>query len=589
MTFVTTYTEAQAEAIATLGEPLQIIACAGSGKTQVISQRIAKILAQPGVEPRNVVAFTFTEKAAAELKERILGLVEEELGDVTGMAEMYVGTMHGYALDLLQRLVPDTFKYSVLTDITNQLFIDRYSGKSGLTSCPTTAAQGTLRRYQNSKLYMQVVSVLREDQIDYSQVPAGVIDSFDKYMTLIDERALFDYTQMINLAVHYLEGDPYEDDDYVRVQEHVENDIKYVVVDEYQDVNPLQERLVRGLVQFGANLCVVGDDDQTIYQWRGSQVSNIVTFANRYAGVKQVTLDDNFRSTRGVVEVGRSVAERIPIGFRLPKAMVATGHQHWERGDLVALEFDDPDAEAIWIADRIEAMRGLAFTDEPGADRRGLSWSDFAVLFRSVANDSGPLVDELRKRGIPFIVKGLNKLFESPEIQAVVGIFKFMVDAIDAATLRLMWDDAHLVPSGADWATALDVLENGRDFGAGKRHSVYNIQRLYLDFLEVEACARKTSRATPCAPSSSSTSSANSARSSPTTNRSTSRPTRRRSTPGSRTGSASRHPATTPTRTPTSGTRRRMPSRSRPSTSPRACSGRPCSCPPSAGTASRPA
>src|SRR3954452_21469879 len=125
---MTSYTPAQAEAIACLEEPLQIIACAGSGKTQVISQRIAKILAQPGVEPRNVVAFTFTEKAAAELKERILGLVEEELGDVTGVAEMYVGTMHGYALDLLQRLVPDTFKFSVLSDITNQLFIDRYSG-----------------------------------------------------------------------------------------------------------------------------------------------------------------------------------------------------------------------------------------------------------------------------------------------------------------------------------------------------------------------------------------------------------------------------------------------------------------------------
>jgi DNA helicase-2/ATP-dependent DNA helicase PcrA len=284
---VTTYTDAQAEAIGTVAEPLQIIACAGSGKTQVISQRITKILAQPGIEPRNVIAFTFTEKAAAELKERILGLVEEDLGDVTGLAEMYVGTMHGYALDLLQRLVPDTFKYTVLTDITNQLFIDRYSGRSGLNSCPTTAAQGTLRRYQNSKLYMQVLNVLREDKIDYTQVPAGVIQCFDKYMALIDERALFDYTQMINLAVHYLEGDPYEDDDYVRVQEHVRDPIKYVVVDEYQDVNPLQERLVRGLVQFGANLCVVGDDDQTIYQWRGSQVSNIVTFADRYSDVKQ--------------------------------------------------------------------------------------------------------------------------------------------------------------------------------------------------------------------------------------------------------------------------------------------------------------
>ncbi|KRF23793.1 ATP-dependent DNA helicase [Phycicoccus sp. Soil803] len=481
---VTPYTQAQVQAISTLHEPLQIIACAGSGKTQVISQRIAKILAQPGVEPRNVVAFTFTEKAAAELKERILGLVQDDLGDVTGLAEMYVGTMHGYALDLLQRLVPNTFKYSVLTEITNQLFIDRYSGKSGLTSCPTSAKQGTLRRYQNSKLYMQVLSVLREDVIDFAQVPSGVVESFDKYMALIDEHALFDYTQMINLAVHYLEGDPYEDDDYVRVQEHVKDDIKYVVVDEYQDVNPLQERLVSGLVRFGANLCVVGDDDQTIYQWRGSQVSNIVTFADRHSGVTQVTLDDNFRSSRGVVEVGRSVAERIATGLRLPKAMVAAGHQQWQRGDLLALEFDDPDAEAAWIADRIEAMRGMAFTDRPDAAARGLSWSDFAVLFRSVANDSGPLVEELRKRGIPFIVKGLNKLFDSPEIRAVVGIFQFMVQAMDAATLKALWDDADLVPAGADWAKGVGVLERGRDFDSGQRRAVYNIQRLYLDFLE---------------------------------------------------------------------------------------------------------
>src|SRR4029078_7761949 len=99
---MTTYTSAQISAITCIDEPLQIIAGAGSGKTQVISQRIAAILAQPDVQPRNVVAFTFTDKAAAELKERVLSLVEGELGDITGLAEMYIGTMHGYALDLLQ-------------------------------------------------------------------------------------------------------------------------------------------------------------------------------------------------------------------------------------------------------------------------------------------------------------------------------------------------------------------------------------------------------------------------------------------------------------------------------------------------------
>ena len=172
---MTTYTDAQAEAIACLDEPLQIIACAGSGKTQVISQRIAAILAQPGVEPRNVIAFTFTEKAAAELKERILSIVEQEGSARSGLAEMYVGTMHGYALDLLQRLVPETFKFSVLTDITARLFVDRNSSKSGLTACPTSSA-GTpyLRRYLNSRLYLQAMSVLREDKVDCDLVPAGV-------------------------------------------------------------------------------------------------------------------------------------------------------------------------------------------------------------------------------------------------------------------------------------------------------------------------------------------------------------------------------------------------------------------------------
>ena len=477
---MTAYTTAQAEAIACIDEPLQIIACAGSGKTQVISQRIAAILELPGVEPRNVVAFTFTEKAAAELKERILSIV----GEVTGLAEMYVGTMHGYALDLLQRMVPEAFKFSVLTDITAQLLVDRYSGRSGLTSCPTTAKGGVLRRYLNSKLYMQVLSVLREDKIDYRRVPAGVLESFEKYMALIGERALFDYTEIINKAVEYLEGDPYEDDDYVRVQDHIKDDIKYVVVDEYQDVNPLQERLVRGLVHFGANLCVVGDDDQTIYQWRGSQVANIIKFADRYKGVRQITLDDNFRSSRGVVELGRSVAELIPPYERLSKAMVAAGHQQWQRGDLLALTFDDPDAEAAWIVDRIEQLRGLAFEDRPNASPRGLSWSDCAVLFRSVAADSGPVVEELRRRGIPFIVKGLNRLFASPEITAVVGLFRFVVGEIDAHVLRALWEAGQLIPNGADWAGAVRILEAGRNFGAGKRHSFYNIQRLYLDFLE---------------------------------------------------------------------------------------------------------
>jgi DNA helicase-2/ATP-dependent DNA helicase PcrA len=487
---MTSYTDAQAEAISCLDEPLQIIACAGSGKTQVISARTAEIIRSSGIKPRNLIAFTFTEKAAAELKDRIYGIVGEES---VGLAEMYIGTMHGYCLDLVQRLVPETFKFSALTDVTGRMLIDRYSKKSGLTLCPTSAPRvPTLRRYRDSKLYQQVTSVLREDEVDESKVSDGVWSAFRDYMELLYSNAYFDFTEMINLAVQLLEGDPDSDDAARIVQQHIKSDIRYVVVDEYQDVNPLQERLVRGLTRFGANLCVVGDDDQTIYQWRGSEVTNIVTFADRYSGVRQVTLADNFRSSEGIVEVGRSVAELIPLGERLPKAMVAAGHQKYERGDLLAIDFPEGDAEAAWICDRIEAMRGLAFSDSAASEARGLSWSDFAVLFRSVAGDAGALVEEMRRRDIPYVVKGLNRLFDSPEIQAVVAVFLFMNNEIGDSALRTYWEDASLIPAGGDWTAALTVLEEGRDFDRGERWGVYNIQRLYLEFLEALGLREET-------------------------------------------------------------------------------------------------
>ena len=146
---------------------------------------------------------------------------------------------------------------------------------------------------------------------------------------------------------------------------HVRDHVRYVVVDEYQDTNPIQEKLIERLCRFGANLCVVGDDDQTIYQWRGSAVSNILSFTERQEGVRTVTLDDNFRSSPGIVALGREVAARNDPD-RLAKNMVAAGHQTYERGDMLALTFDSPTDEAAWICDRIERLRGVAVHRRPG-------------------------------------------------------------------------------------------------------------------------------------------------------------------------------------------------------------------------------
>jgi DNA helicase-2/ATP-dependent DNA helicase PcrA len=419
------YTKAQRSAIETIDDPLLIVACAGSGKTQVISQRIVEIL-RSGAEPRNIVAFTFTDRAAAELKERVTSLVEQEFGNVHGLAEMYIGTMHSFALDVLHGFVPQTFKYGVLNEIQTRLFIDRRSNKCGLTTAHAlvNGASRPLRRWVNSNLYMQIMAILREEQVDESAMPRDLVTAQTMYRHELHQQSYFDFTEVLRTTADLLEEEP-DDEVAGALVRHVRDTIRYVVVDEYQDTNYVQERLIQGLTRFGANLCVVGDDDQTIYQWRGSAVANILTFEQRHDAVRRVTLDDNFRSSQGITALARSVVEET-VPDRLAKEMAAAGHQTFERGDILALTLTDADAEARWTCDRIERLRGVAFRDTPDGEYRGLSWSDFAVLFRSVSKDAGPLVEELRRRNIPYVIKGLTRLFEAPEIQACVAAFRYV-------------------------------------------------------------------------------------------------------------------------------------------------------------------
>jgi DNA helicase-2/ATP-dependent DNA helicase PcrA len=158
------FTSSQLEAIDHKGGNLQIIACAGSGKTEVVARRIASLL-KGGMKPRNIVAFTFTDKAAAELKDRIQARCREVLGQVPGMAEMFVGTIHAFCLDLLMAEVPKYLKYDVLNEVQQSLFVDRNSRKSGLTSS-TDLAGKPLGRYKDTPHYIAALSILREDEID---------------------------------------------------------------------------------------------------------------------------------------------------------------------------------------------------------------------------------------------------------------------------------------------------------------------------------------------------------------------------------------------------------------------------------------
>src|SRR5207245_11546821 len=222
-----------------------------------------------------------TGPTAEQVKCAIALLGRNRLGEISGLAEMYVGTMHGFCLDLLQTYLYKFLKYTVLNEVQTRLLVDRLSTQSGMKDLG-------LHRYKESALFLDVLEVVREATINRSKLKGhAVLGALEKFEELLDKRAYLDYTKIMSEAVAALLDDP---DRRAMMAERV----RYLIVDEYQDVNPLHEVLVRQLSKLGANVCVVGDDDQAIYEWRGTDVGNILTFEKRYPNVKVARLEENF-------------------------------------------------------------------------------------------------------------------------------------------------------------------------------------------------------------------------------------------------------------------------------------------------------
>lgn len=462
------------------GRNLQLIACAGSGKTEVVARRVVHLLS-PGrpetLAPRNIVAFTFTDKAAAELKERIISRARESLGELPGLAEMFVGTIHAFCLELLKSETTKYLKFEVLNEVQQELFVDRYSAQSGLTM--STDLNGRpLKRYKDTPHYIAALSILREAEVETAHLArCTVVDGLERYRSLLDKHSYLDYSAILEAAVDILTNDR-------AVRERVAERIKYVIVDEYQDVNPIQEAVVWLLHRLGAAICVVGDDDQTIYQWRGSDVENILTFSTRYTDVDQISLEENFRSSEGIVETARSFIEQNPR--RLKKAMKPTGAQPYEPADIVALSFASAAEEARYIATTAQALRGIAFSEN--GRERGLSWSDMAVLLRSVKANAEPITDALRAAGIPYVVTGIANLFATSEAEAARQLFYFMGDhhGVTEADVEQAWHDAELGLDPAALRTAVKAVAASKAALTDpdqKRWGQYSIQRVFLTFL----------------------------------------------------------------------------------------------------------
>jgi DNA helicase-2/ATP-dependent DNA helicase PcrA len=447
-----------------------------------VAQRVATLLEAAekggaGLRPENIVAFTFTDKAAAELKERIHTRCRERLGVVTGLAEMYVGTIHGFCLELLKSEVPAFMKYEVLNEVQQTLFVDRHSKASGLTQSATLTGL-PLKRYVDTRHFIGSLNILREDQAVAPEKLEGnsVVTQLPAYRQLLHDKGYLDYSGILKEAVSELTGNAV-------LRERLGARIRHVIVDEYQDVNPIQESVVHQLHQLGADICVVGDDDQTIYQWRGSDVRNILSFETRYRSVTQVRLEENFRSSEGVVAVARDFIRQVVR--RLPKEMKAKGAQDYEPGDITALSFESPEDEAQHIARTCLELRGVAARE--GDSNRGISWSDMAVLLRSVRRDGAAIMTALEEAGVPYVITGMDNLFETAEAEAARQLFYFLADETEEATLRAAWEQADLGIEPAALGRAVAIATQARldmKNAAIGQFKVYNLQRQFVAFVE---------------------------------------------------------------------------------------------------------
>ncbi|MFM9991949.1 MAG: ATP-dependent helicase [Burkholderiaceae bacterium] len=477
------FTPSQFAAISHVEGNLQLIACAGSGKTEVVAQRVVSLL-KPidqgggGCTPANIVSFTFTEKAASELKERIHSRCEENFGQVNGLAEMYVGTIHGFCLELLKSEVPAFMKYEVLNEVQQVLFVDRNSRVSGLTQS-TTLNGDSLRRYVDTSRYIEALGVLREDNPKSADklLLNSVANQLSAYEQLLRSKGYLDYSSILKETVTQIKSNS-------ELRERLASRIKHVIVDEYQDVNPIQESVVSELHMLGAGICVVGDDDQTIYQWRGSDVQNILDFSIRYPNVTQVRLEENFRSSEGVVAVSRDFIKKLLR--RLPKEMKATEAQEFEQGDIVALSFDSPDNESVYIAQSCRNLHGSVIKDKGGD--RGIAWSDMAILLRSVRNSGSSIMEALDSVGVPYVITGMDNLFQQAEAEAARQLFFFLAGRITKEQLSQAWTNANLGIKASVLTAAINKMhevQQSMGSATGGQFKFYNLQRQFMSFLEL--------------------------------------------------------------------------------------------------------
>lgn len=432
------------------------LACAGSGKSRTLAYRIARLLAQ-GEAPEGIVAFTFTEKAAESIKRRVSQALAAAGLDPTMMGAMYIGTIHAYCQRVLGDMDATYRQFDVLDENRLKLYLISRYYRLGLQNFRVRARGNSY--FDTIKQTSDAWKTANDELLDFAAVSAEDPDLGDLLVRFQDGlRAdqYIDFSLMIRNVVEAVRNNAAG----------VENGIgllRHLMVDEYQDVNPCQEELIRLLHQRSDTLFVVGDDDQSIYAWRGADVSNILEFQQRYGGCSVHTLSQNFRSTEPIIQASDAFAAAALGPSRIPKTPTAFANRSPQ--DFRVVWFPDRAAEAEWVAGRIRDLLGTAYDDNGSV--RGLTPADFAVLMRSTRQAEqdgtprhGAFTAALENMGIPFSLEAGGGPFDRPQTAVLRSTFELLRNIpLDRNTLQQHFNN-QVLPAypNADFNALVRVL-----------------------------------------------------------------------------------------------------------------------------------
>lgn len=415
--------KAQREAVLALRGPVLILAGAGTGKTRTVTCRMSALL-ENGVKAENVLAVTFTNKSAGEMAERVIGMVGRKHGK-----ELTVCTFHSLCLRILKRDIESLGyrkKFAVMaggdqTGLIRQLIVRKGGQKINLKP---GEVMSEISKAKNTKLPL---SGIEDDLI--AQIAIA-------YQNELRAQNAVDFDDLLLLGERVLR-------EHLEVREYWQNKFRYITVDEFQDTNSLQMSLLQQLVGEPYNICVVGDDDQSIYGWRGAQVANLLQFERFFPNPKIIRLEENYRSTQAVLEVANSLI-RHNVGRREKKLRPTI-----PGGDLVRLvSMPGDQEEAEWIVSEIITQR---------EDGRVLE--DFAILFRT-NGQIRKMEEVLREAKIPYRMVGAQSFYDRKEVRDVLSYVQVLNQLeLDVPLLRIL----NTPPRGIGNTTSMAALDWSRE------------------------------------------------------------------------------------------------------------------------------